>query len=209
LPGALELLLRRWDEIPADEQDGFANVEGRCELADGTPISSPLGVDHVDLDYYDATIRRGLKGDTCGIWRTDVLRAHPFPEDLGRFVSEELVFNRVAARYRTRWCDDVVAFKEYLPGGLSDRLTATEQAVASAAGRLLFLRELLGMRRPMPMSVWLRSHANESRYALHAGEGLLRQLHRTPRRWAWFVTLPAGLALFARDRARLKRGRGT
>jgi glycosyltransferase involved in cell wall biosynthesis len=201
-PDALQCLLRRWDEIQI--RGGFANIEGRCQLPDGTVLSPSLGVDVLDLDYYEATVQHGLHGDTCGIWRTDVLRAHPFPEDLGPFVSEGLVYNRVAATHRTRYCDDVVGIKEYLSGGLSDRLGSARRLVESSPARLVYLREFLGFHRPMPIGLRVRTHANEIRHALHLGHGPRRQWRETPGRLGWLLTAPLGLTLYLRDRRRLR-----
>lgn len=48
VPGALEVLLRRWEEIPPDRRRSFANVECRCETPDGRLVGTPFGERPVD-----------------------------------------------------------------------------------------------------------------------------------------------------------------
>jgi hypothetical protein len=58
----------------------------------------------------------------------------------------------------------------------------------------------------MPLKMRIRTHANETRSALHMGDGLVRQWRDTPRRAGWLCTLPLGAALYLRDRLRLRKG---
>src|SRR3990172_12342896 len=81
--------------------------------------------------------------------RTEVLREFRFPEAPGtRFVPEALVWNRIAQRYRTRFINVVVAYNEYLTGGLSQQ-RASGLLLAPAAS-LTYNAEILGMARPPP-----------------------------------------------------------
>lgn len=207
----LERLLRHWDSIPPQSKDEFANVEGRTALADGSLNGGSLPAPIIDSDHYEASVLHNWSWDTCGLWRSEVRKAYPFPEDLGRVVIERLVFYRVARRYRTRYCSDVVARVDYQPGGLSELSSDAEVIVSAAPAWLAFTRELLTGNRPMPAALRVRAHANEIRFACHLRQGPIQQFRQAPGRIGWMLSLPLGFALYARDRLRVraKRSAGT
>lgn len=204
VPEALERLVHHWDAIPEAEREGFANVEGRSQDTEGRRLGPPLPRQVFDSDNFELRVTLGIGGDSVGLYRTDVLRDHPFPEDLGRFVTEAIVWYRIAARYRARFVDEVLLVKEYQPGGLSDRLGATRALVEASPSLLVYHRELLGYDRPMPRGERVRSYANVVRHALHAGRDPRVELRGTPSRSLRLVALPLGVALYRRDRHRLR-----
>jgi glycosyltransferase involved in cell wall biosynthesis len=196
-PQCLERLKFHWDSIRDPRR--FAEVQGLCATADGSVIGSPFPQPVFDSDYYELAETLRVSGDRVGMIRTDVLRAHPFPEQFGNvYVPEGIVWNRIARKYRMRGVNEVLGFKEYLEGGLTS--TSGPRHVAQAGPRLLYVEELLGMRRPLPPGPRFRAYANLTRYGLNYGRGVIREARRAPSLGLWALALPAGLALAARDR---------
>ncbi|HEY3063172.1 MAG TPA: glycosyltransferase family 2 protein [Chloroflexota bacterium] len=199
-PEALERLVHHWNAIPTDQQAHFANVEGLRAYADGRLIGSPFPNDVLDSDTFEVRYCLGVTGDTVGMYRTDVLRLFPFPENLGRFVPEALVWSRIASVYRSRFINEVLGFVEYQPGGLSDRGLA--QQVHAAPAWSAFYGELAATPRQLPSGTRLRASAQHVRYMLHARSCQpFRPLYRP----LWLAGVPIGVGLYLRDRRRLSR----
>ncbi|HSK49754.1 MAG TPA: glycosyltransferase family A protein [Solirubrobacterales bacterium] len=202
VPEALERMLACWDSIPVAARNGFANVEGLRLDADGHGIGDRYPADPFDSDTFERVAVHGLGGDTVGMYRRDVLLEFPFPEDLGWHVSPDLVWNRIAARYATRFVNEYWAYTDYQEGGLSAR--TTELRTAHPLPQLLYWTEFAAMPRRMPRSARLRAHANRGRYWFWAGRPRGRLLEGASAWWA-LATLPLGLGLFLFDRWRLRK----
>ncbi len=204
-PAALGTLLEHWDALPAETVRGLANIDGLCCFEDGTVIGSPFPEDVFDSDLFSCQYQRARPGDCLGMHRTGVLREFPFPEaaDL-RFVTESLVWNRVAASYRSRFLNRVIGYKEYLPGGLSHQSRVAQ--IHSSRASLLYHAELLQMQRRVPLSALLRSAANYTRLSLHQQTGVRRLLRDAPRKPIVALALPVGLLLYLGDRIRRSAG---
>ena len=131
------------------------------------------------------------------------MREFPFPEDLGPFVSENLIWNRMALRYRSRYVNEVIAVKEYQPDGL----TASWQSrnIRSSRASLVYYGEYLAGGWSLPPRLTLQTYANYVRHALHERMGPARQLADVPSRGWWSLAAPIGLVLYLRDRRELRR----
>lgn len=199
-PGALAAMVACWNDIPESRREGFANVEGLCAGPDGELLGDRFPADVCDSNTFEMTVMHAVGGDTVGMYRRDVLAAHPFPEDLGWHVMPALVWNRIAARWSTRFVNEIWGYKEYMEGGLTVR--RDELRLLHPEPRFLFWKEVVEMPRPMPRKVRLRANANYLRYGLLSGESLSRLLDGVgDRRWA-LTALPIATAYFIRDRAR-------
>ncbi len=203
LPRALAEMRECWRSIPAAGREGFANVEGLRVDARGEPIGERFPREEFDSDAFELRALHGIAGDTVGMYRRDVLRAFPFPEDLGWHVSPSLVWNRIAARYRTRFVNRVWAGTEYGEDGLS--ASNEELRLRFAEAQLLFWREYVAMPRQMSKRNRFRAHANLVRYSLLTGVSPRHALSSSPRPAWTLMAAPAGLALARRDRPALDR----
>jgi glycosyltransferase involved in cell wall biosynthesis len=201
LPNCLERLVHHWDRLP--DPSRYAEVQGLCADERGTVLGDRYPTDIFDADYYAMTQVYRLRGDRAGMIRADVLRAHPFPEAFPTtFLPEAIVLNRIALSYLIRGFNEVIAHKEYLPGGLTRSRAHLNRGAAGP--RLLQLEELLAMAktRPLPADVRLKAYANLSRYGLHEGRHPWTQARRAPSAALWLATFPLGVGLYVRDRFR-------
>jgi glycosyltransferase involved in cell wall biosynthesis len=202
-PEALAGMLATWESIPVARRGAFANVEGLRTDPDGNLVGDRFPADILDSNNFELETVHGVHGDTIGMYRRDVLRRFPFPEDLGWHVSPSLVWNRIAARHDTRFVNQIWAYTDYGEGGLSDRGDELRLRFADAA--LVYWREFAAMPRPMPAKARFRAEANVVRYSLFTGRSL-RGMLVPPAAGAWrWAALPAGVALYGRDRALARR----
>ncbi|MEX0973206.1 MAG: glycosyltransferase family 2 protein [Solirubrobacterales bacterium] len=203
LPGALERMVAHWEAIPARQREDFANVEGLRVDAGGELVGDRFPADVFDSNAFELEALHGVRGDTIGMYRRDVMCSYPFPEDLGWHVTPAIVWNRIAARYSSRFVNEVWAGTGYEAGGLSTR--ETELRLRFPEAQLLYWSEFAAMRRPMRRRARLRANVNCIRYSLLTGVGLRFGIDASPTRsWALLAT-PLAVPLYLRDRARLHR----
>lgn len=211
LPEALERLHVHWTGIPEDARRGFSGVTGLCVDAAGRVVGGRFPRDVMDSDSLEMRYRFRVRGEKWGFQRTDVLRAHPFPEGAGLgFVPEGVVWAEIARTYRTRYVNE--ALRVYHQG--PDQLTRTPDPARHARGMAYWHGRVLSLETAWFRSdpaAFLRSAAHYSRFSLHAGASLREQaggLGSAAGRILWALMLPLGAALFVRDRARTGRDRG-
>jgi glycosyltransferase involved in cell wall biosynthesis len=199
----LAVLMQEWDDIPAGDRDSFASVQGRTVSPDGTPTVPPFPCDLFDSDSLTAAAVHGVTGDTKGVHRTEILTAYPFPEHQG-FVPEGLVWNRIAARYKTRFINKVVGYNDYQRGGLSDWTPA--KVLAAAHGFQQVNQELLSTPVHLPVRHRFKAYVNFVRFSLHVGLSLRDQARLAPSRILWLAAISPGIVLATDDRVSASSG---
>lgn len=134
--GELFLILDSDDSLPADsvayilseykEVANSGNLAGVCGLMahhDGTLIGSGFPKDQLVANSLEQRYKYGVTGDLTEVWKTDVLREFPFPEISGeRFCPEQLVWFRIARKYKLSCFNKIIYFRDYLDGGLTDNI---------------------------------------------------------------------------------------
>lgn len=133
LPDAIQTIASEWTMFRnCNDICGMSYFKG---FADGTHLSLEAKEDfYIDDDISYRVNNPRIKGDRCEVVRTDLFRAYPFPEYAGeKFISEDILWNRLAYRYKTVYRNKVLYICEYLEGGLS------------ASGRKLRLQSGNGM----------------------------------------------------------------
>jgi glycosyltransferase involved in cell wall biosynthesis len=195
---ALERCWALWESIPSTRRSIFAGITALVASPDGQIVGKRYPADVLDSDSIEIRTEYCITGDKRGFLRAEVLREFPFPEDLGKFVTEGLIWNRMALRYKTRFVNEVWGLADYQLDGLSaggEQLRANSPLAAR-----LYYQELLASGRRLPLRVAFRTSANVIRYSLHAS-GRLPPWHTSsvpgvPR----LVAAGAGFALYIRDK---------
>jgi glycosyltransferase involved in cell wall biosynthesis len=208
VPNALERLLTLWNAIPQTERDGYSGVAGLCSTPDGEVIGDRFPAHIMDSDAVELSYMLDVRGDKISLIRTDVMREFPFPfQDVRGLVSESLVWNRIAQRYRQRCANEIFGVKEYLKGGLTDR--ALELQVKAAPATATYYLELARVKQPIPWQARLKGLANHVRFSLHAGQSMRQifaQSGPSPGVLGALLllgALPLGSLIYLRDRSRL------
>jgi hypothetical protein len=138
-----------------------------------------------------------IGGEKGGCVRTDVLRQYPYPETLGKYVSESLVWNRIAQKYQTRFVNEVLTIKEFQPGGITrdGRYIQVRDTQAS----LLCAKELIALGSRLPMKPRVRAYANYIRHSQHQGISIGEQAAGVPSKAMFYLCYPMGAYLRTRD----------
>jgi glycosyltransferase involved in cell wall biosynthesis len=195
-PDGIKVLKDHWDRLGEDYVN-YSNVEGLCAHPDGSLIGSRYPTDIFDSDNFSITYQRDKSGDTAGMYRLDVLKEFPFPNDENTFITEGLIWNRIANQYKTRFINVIIGFKEYLQIGLTNRTLRSKLKTAKYS--CLYTREILVTKNNIPAKLWLRLQLNYIRYALHSGIPIRQQFREAPSRLYFIIFFIPGLLLYTRD----------
>jgi len=191
------LAFARRSGTPPAVQPGFVGVTGLCCFPSGEMIGTRFPQDVFDADVIDLRYRFKIGGEKSGILRTAVMRQFPYPENLGKYVSESLVWNRMAKDYQTRFVNEVLTIKDYQPGGITDkgRLIQVRDTQAS----LLCAKELMALGGRLPFDPRTRAYSNYVRHSLHQGVSFVQQLAHAPSKAMFCLCYPIGVYLKKRD----------
>ena len=192
-PTAIETILRYYQQIKDDKTMG--GVAGYMAHHDGSVIGhcSVKGV--VDANTLEYRYFFGASGDMCEVFKTSVLKEFPFPEiDGEKFVPEALVWNRIAQKYRLRWFQDVIYFRDYLEGGLTDKIVKIR--MKSPIASTTCYKELCTYK--VPTKIKIRSAINYWRFRLCGSPHPFPSLSL---KWIW--TLPIGWTMHLNDLRKL------
>ena len=104
-----------------DEGDlcGFSFLRGK---PDGGYLStSGVPQDGMKESFVECRINRGIGGDMAEVWYTHCLKEYPFPEFQGeKFLGEDIVWVRMAEKYKMRFLNRVIYISDYLEDGLTN-----------------------------------------------------------------------------------------
>ena len=199
VPTALERLLYWWETVPFEDRGNYTGVAGLYAYPSGKIVGSPFPAPVIDSNAVEIRTKYRVKGDKFGMNRTEVLREFPFPEELGRFVTESLVWNRIAKKYRIRYVNEVFAYKEYQREGLSAR--SIELRAQSSAAARTYYREFVELEGfYIPFFDRLRACANYVRFSLHGKVSLRNQFAEITKKGLYLLSLPIGLMVYIRDK---------
>lgn len=206
-PNSLEKVLYNWESIPEAERDRFVGVVGLYAYPTGEVVGTPFPFSVLDSNAVEIRTRYRVQGDKFGMNRTDVLRQFPFPEGLGKYVTPSLVWNRIARKYKTRFVNEVFAFKEYQPGGLSAR--SVEIRISSNKAARLYYKEFAEIGElHVPFIDRLKACANYVRFSLHGQVPLSKQFTDIGVKLCWLLAFPVGFGVYLMDRMMMKINSG-
>lgn len=194
---ALETVENSWHDISDDKS--FAGIAG-LDIAMDTRevIGSGLPQGHIDCNAIDIRYRHHVTGDMKEVFRTEVLREFPFPEFAGeRFCPEQLVWFRMARRYRLRYINKPIYIADYQPDGITAGITRARMRNPSAS--MLTYAELTEC--PVPFLVKVKAAINFWRF-WHCRTAT-SVVPRVALRWYWLR--PLGWMMHVRDGNALRK----
>lgn len=194
---ALETVENSWHDISDDKS--FAGIAGLDITMDTREvIGSGLPQEHIDCNAIDIRYRHHVTGDMKEVFRTEVLREFPFPEFAGeRFCPEQLVWFRMARRYRLRYINKPIYIADYQPDGITAGITRARMLNPSAS--MLTYAELTEC--PVPFLVKVKAAINFWRF-WHCRTAT-SVVPRVALRWHWLR--PLGWMMHVRDGNALRK----
>lgn len=120
------------------DNDCFCGVAGLRCYPDGKNIAVKKEFSVIDSD--DIKISKYLDGDRAQAYFTKCLKEFPFPEfENETFISESIVWYRMAQKYKVRFFFDAIYITEYLQDGLTKNVRRLHRI--NPKGSLLLYKE--------------------------------------------------------------------
>ena len=189
-PNSLERIDFYYQQIKDD--NSFGGVCGYMAHHDGTVIGKGCDIDVLDTNSIDLRYKYHVEGDMLEVFRTSVLKEIPFPEISNeKFVPEALVWNRIARKYKLRVFHEVVYFRDYLEGGLTDKIVKIR--MNSPIASMMTYAEMTEFNIPFFAKVKAAINYWRFRFCSDAKE-------KPQIEWWWFWTAPLGWMMHLRDK---------
>lgn len=119
---ALKIVAEEYAKVKEDASIG--GVAGLDQFADGRIVGNGLPFDYIDCNAMDIRYKYHVTGDMKEVFRTEVLKEFPFPEIEGeRFCPEQLVWFRIAQKYKLHYFNKPIYIAEYQEGGITAGIT--------------------------------------------------------------------------------------
>lgn len=198
-PDAVETIKKKWDSVSVET----GNIGGLCfymAYRNGKVIGTPAYND-IDASSIEMRYRLGLSGDMCEIFRTQVLREFPFPEfPQEKFCPEQLVWFRIAQRYKLRMYSDIVYYREYLPGGLTDKIIKIR--MESPRASCMTYAEML--KYDIPFRQKIRAAINYWRFRYCINSNVKERMLPQQSLW-WIIIAPIGFLMHLQDIRKVRK----
>lgn len=198
-PNALERMLYYWESIPEDQREGFVGVAGLFAYPDGRVVGDLFPSPVFDSDMLERWAKWNVYGDKMECFRVNILRIHPFPENVGRFAPEGIIWNELSLSYKTRFFNEVIAYKEYQPDGISSK--GVSISIQNAMSIWIYFRGLCFILQKRDFSIILRlkSYISYTRFGFHANISLREMIENAASKCLWALTAPLGMGLYLLD----------
>ena len=119
---ALERVMYHYSFIKNKKE--FSGICGCRYYHNNTRIGGDLDFDVIECSQFYLRYQMKVKGDMAGVVKTEVLRQYPFPEIEGEnFCAESMIFDQMADKYLIRFFNENIYYCEYLPDGLTAKMT--------------------------------------------------------------------------------------
>jgi len=156
---SLEIIAEEYERVK-DASD-IGGVCGLMSHHNGKQIGSGFPYEELITDEISLIYHHNVTGDLLEVFKTDVMREFPFPEFPDeKFCPEQLVWFRIAQKYKLRCFNKVVYFRDYLDGGLTDKITRIRHESPKAT--CMCYKEM--MMLDIPMKFRMRALLNYLRF---------------------------------------------
>lgn len=192
---ALQTVVEEYGKVKDD--GSMAGVAGLDRFEGGDLVGTGLPHGAIDCNAMDIRFCHHVKGDLKEVFRTDVLREFPFPEIEGeRFCPEQLVWFRIAKKYRLHYFNKPIYIAEYQEEGITAGITKVR--MNSPIASMMTYAELNSYNIPFIQKV--KAAINYWRFRFCAEhKAVIPQLGKY---WMWVI--PIGWAMHLLDRRRVK-----
>lgn len=147
-PDAIEIVKKRWNEVKNDKN--FCGVTGLRKYPDGKIVDKLKDFEIIDSN--EINIKEYIGGDKADILKTEILKEYPFPEfENERFISESIVWYRMAQKYKVRYFSTPIYISEYLPTGLTRNIRKIHRL--SPKGSMLLYKERIQYERKLHLKI--------------------------------------------------------
>lgn len=192
---ALQIVADEYNKIKGDKS--YAGIAGLDKFVDGRVVGNGLSCNYIDCNAMDIRYKYHVTGDMKEVFRTEVLKEFPFPEIEGeRFCPEQLVWFRIAQKYKLHYFNKPIYIAEYQEGGITSEITKAR--MNSPIASMMCYSEL--SRYDIPVAQKVKAAINYWRFRFCAKKGTEKPRINT---W-WIIILPIAWLMHKKDKKFVK-----
>lgn len=151
----------------------YAGLSGIRVTPNGDRIGGGFFPSVIECSALEIRNKLHIKGDLAEIYKTAILRQYPFPIFKNeKFVTEALIWNRVAINYILRYTNKAVYICEYRNDGLTAQMTKLRKLNPQATA--LYYSEYYTM--PIPLKEQIKTAINYWRFAPYNKTSFFRKI---------------------------------
>ena len=191
LPQSVAIVGQHTSAIADDNT--FAGVAGLDVFDDERIVGTGLPQDIIDCNAMDIRYRYHVDGDLKEVFKTTVLQEFPFPEIQDeKFCPEQLVWFRIAQKYKLRYFNTPIYVAEYQPNGITASIIRVRMLAPQAT--CMMYAEMLAYK--IPFKEKIKAAINFWRFKACAPSRVMITALKGGWRWCY----PIGMLLHWRDK---------
>ena len=191
LPQSVAIVGQHTSAIADDNT--FAGVVGLDVFDDERIVGTGLPQDIIDCNAMDIRYRYHVDGDLKEVFKTTVLQEFPFPEIQDeRFCPEQLVWFRIAQKYKLRYFNTPIYVAEYQPNGITASIIRVRMLAPQAT--CMMYAEMLAYK--IPFKEKIKAAINFWRFKACAPSRVMITTLKGGWRWCYLI----GMLLHCRDK---------
>ena len=175
--------------------ENFAGVCGLKAFFTGNNVGGDVDYDILDCNSLDFRYRYKIKGDMAEVFKVSILKLFPFPEfDDECFCPEATVWNRIASKYKLRYFSEKVYLCDYLPDGLTAKITKIRMRSPEAS--LICYSEL--SRMDIPFIQKIKASINYARFSFCTNKSFIEKMKQGG--LFYFIVYPLAFIMHLNDK---------
>lgn len=191
LPQSVAIVEQHASAIADDNT--FAGVAGLDVFDDERIVGTGLPQDIIDCNAMDIRYRYHVDGDLKEVFKTTVLQEFPFPEIQDeKFCPEQLVWFRIAQKYKLRYFNTPIYVAEYQPNGITASIIRVRMLAPQAT--CMMYAEMLAYK--IPFKEKIKAAINFWRFKVCAPSRVMITTLKGGWRWCYLI----GMLLHWRDK---------
>lgn len=190
---ALQTVADEWNKVKDNVQiGGIVGLDVNSKT--GEIIGGGLPQDVIDCDAMEIRYKYHVNGDLKEVFKTDVLREFPFPEIKGeRFCPEQLVWFRIAQKYKLRYVNKPIYKVEYQPDGITSGIVKAR--MESPVATCMTYSEMLAYSIPFVQKIKAAINYWRFRCCVQTNTSQVPRV-----KYFWWVFRPMGYLMHIKDR---------
>ena len=191
LPQSVAIVGQHTSAIADDNT--FAGVAGLDVFDDERIVGTGLPQHIIDCNAMDIRYRYHVDGDLKEVFKTTVLQEFPFPEIQDeKFCPEQLVWFRIAQKYKLRYFNTPIYVAEYQPNGITTSIIRVRMLAPQAT--CMMYAEMLAYK--IPFKEKIKAAINFWRFKACAPSRVMITTLKGGWRWCYLI----GMLLHWRDK---------
>lgn len=200
-PNCINYVLNKWEKYSDDDKIGclsFLKVKPDDKVIGKRYMEKEIISNHIDFRY-----NRSLLGDMCEVFRSDVLRKYSFPVyGDERFLSEAIVWNKIAFDYDTVYVNYPIYVADYLEDGLTN--SSLRLRYYNPIGASMNANMFLNSR--FKMTIRLKNAILYDGFSLIAGRNYISIINDSNNKFLSILFFPLGIVFFMWLKLKFRKG---